>query len=308
MMRKIRNGWALFKNSIQVIRRNKTLLLFPAATAVLTLAIGGFFLAPVLLQPTGYGYSQREHWSALKFRLLVSSPADENGKERPALSNQGMAFLALFYFLSMFLATFFNAAFFHEIFDALDGQPVSVVEGIQFALTRVKAILFWSLFAGLVGLLIQQLEGRVGFIGKLVVRVIGTAWSVACVFAIPIIVTEESAANPVEILRRSAGVIRKTWGEALAGYAGMQFGGIVALLVSVPFVLGGAFLAAAYSNGWILLGTFLSWSTSLCCYSYVMAVASQVYCCVLYRFAATGVVPVDYTPEMLQMAWKSKEG
>ena len=60
-------------------------------------------------------------------------------------------FFAVAYFVSMFLATFSNVAFYHEIMQALNGQPVFIRRGFRFAATRWKAVLLWSLFAGLVG-------------------------------------------------------------------------------------------------------------------------------------------------------------
>ncbi len=46
-------------------------------------------------------------------------------------------------------------------------------------------------------------------------------------FVIPVLVMEEHPDNPIGVVKQSAGVIRKTWGEALAGYAGLQVGGII---------------------------------------------------------------------------------
>jgi hypothetical protein len=44
-----------------------------------------------------------------------------------------------------------------------------------------------------VGLVIKALEERLGLIGRIIVCLIGVAWSVASVFAVPIIVRDEDA-------------------------------------------------------------------------------------------------------------------
>jgi hypothetical protein len=49
---------------------------------------------------------------------------------------------------------------------------------------RIKSILVWSLFDEIVGGLIREIEGRLGFFGRIVMGLIGLAWSVACVFVI----------------------------------------------------------------------------------------------------------------------------
>lgn len=309
---RLKNGFSLLGNSFAVMRVNPRLLLFPLATAVLTLVIGGLFMAPIALQPSSHGYTEAAHWAEVGSRLIVKGPPDARDlargrTESVSLSKQALAYLALAYFLSMFLATFFNVAFVHEIFDALDGNTVSVSEGIQFALTKLKAILMWTLFAGLIGLLIKSLEERFGFFGRMVIRFIGTAWSVASVFVIPVLVLEEHPDNPIGVLRQSAGVIRKAWGEALAGYAGLQIGGLI--VVSSLFVIGGLSAWAGWASqslAPVAVG-LLSWLAFACAFSYALGVAGQVYLCVLYRFATAGTVPAGYTTEMLGTAWKPKK-
>jgi len=111
----------------------------------------------------------------------------------------------------MFIATFFNVAFYHEILAALSGQAVSIGRGLKFASTRLRSILIWTLFAGLVGLLIKTIEERLALVGRIIGRFIGVAWSIAAVFVIPVIVREDQTANPVALLKRSAGILRRTW-------------------------------------------------------------------------------------------------
>lgn len=309
---RLKNGFVLLGNSFSVMRANPRLLLFPAATAALTLIIAGLFMTPIVFMPSHHKYTESAHWVEVGSRLIVTSEATDldraKGRDRHvALSGQALAFFVLAYFLSMFFATFFNVAFVHEIFDALDGNSVSVAEGIAFALTKIKPILMWTLFAGLIGLLIKALEERFGFFGRMILRFIGTAWSVAAVFVIPVLVLEEHADNPIGVVKQSAGVIRKAWGEALAGYAGLQIGGMI--VMASFFIVGGLSVAA----GWSLqsftpfvLG-MLFWLAAACAFSYALGVAGQIYLCVLYRYATAGTVPAGYTAEMLGSAWTPKK-
>lgn len=309
---RLSNGWKLLLNSFDVMMKNKKLLLFPVATAILTIVIAFLFLAPVALQPTGHSYTEKAHWSTVGQRLIVTGPPTASDvargrKESVALSPQAYAFGVIFYFLSMFLATFFNVAFTHEIFNALEGKPVSVSEGLQFAGTKVKPILMWTLFAGLVGMLIRSLEEKFGVFGRFVVKGIGLAWSVASVFVIPVLVMEEHPDNPIGVVRQSAGVIRKTWGEALAGYAGLQMGGIIVVFASFAMLGAAVWLGVAQQQLGAMLATIGVWFVGICAFSYAMSVASQIYLCVLYRYATSGSVPQGYTPEMLTMAWRPKK-
>ena len=312
LLDRLANGWNLLKASFGVIGANPRLLLFPAATAVLTIVIGFLFLTPIVFQPSSHKYTEGAHWKEVASRVVVVSEPDEmdrlrGRKQHTELSRQALAYFTLAYFLSMFLATFFNVAFVHEIFDALDGNSVSVAEGIQFALTKVKPILMWTLFAGLIGMLIKALEERFGLFGRWVIRTVGFAWSVASVFVIPVLVLEEHSANPLEVVRQSAGVIRKTWGEALAGYAGLQIGGFLVLFsLFVAVVVSGGIGYMAQSFAPVVIG-LLGWVVAAMAFSYTLGVAGQVYLCVLYRYATKGIVPAGYTSEMLGMAWTPKK-
>jgi hypothetical protein len=198
-------------------------------------------------------------------------------------------------------------AFVHEIFNALNGQPVAVGEGLQFAMTKLKPILMWTLFAGLVGLLIKTLERKFGFFGRWVVRFIGVAWSVASVFVIPVLVMEEHPDNPIHVVRRSADVIRKTWGEALAGYAGLQIGGVLVVLSTLVMLPLSMFVGIAYKQFGAMLAGFAGWFVLVCAFSYLMSVAGQIYLCMLYRYASAGAVPDGLTPEMLTSAWRPRK-
>ena len=58
-----------------------------------------------------------------------------------SLSPIAGVYVAFLYFVSMFVATFFNVAFYNEILAALSGDQVSLSRGLKFACSRWKAIL-----------------------------------------------------------------------------------------------------------------------------------------------------------------------
>jgi len=312
MIERLQNGWRLMLQSFGVIRGNPRLLLFPIATAAMTMVMAVLFMTPIALEPTGHRYTESAHWETVGSRFFVEGPADaydaaHGRKTTVSPKPLALATFALFYFVSMFFATFFNVAFTHAIFNALDGKPVSVSDGLSFALTKLKPILMWSLFAGVIGYLIKMLEQRVGLLGQFIVRLIGTAWSVAAVFVIPVLVLEEHPDNPIGVIKQSAGVIRKTWGEALAGYAGLQVGGMIIGAATVGAFAFALFAGFYLQSVWLAVATIVGWLAFAFAFSYVMNVASQVYLCVLYRYAAAGTATPGFAPEMLNMAWRPKK-
>ena len=319
-MEKFQRRWHLFKTSLTVMQRDKKLLLFPILTTIFTLAIALLFICPVAFQPTGHSYLSAEHWKAAANSVFVvnythvsSTPTPEQptrsadtefnvGGVRPL----GVAYFALMYFVFMFCATFFNVAFYHQILTALNGQPVSLSGGLRFAVSKWQAILMWTLFAGLVGYLIQTLERRLSFIGQLILKLIGTAWSIACVFVIPVLITEDTA-NPFQVLKKSALTLTKTWGESLIGYAGVSFGGTIIILMSLVWLAGGIAFSVAYHLYWLTVLVVLVWLVMVILWSYILSVASQIFRCALFVYASQGALPAPYTQDMLALAWTQKK-
>jgi hypothetical protein len=307
-MSRFQRSWRLFKSSLFIIARNKQLLVFPIIIFFLTMMIILFFLAPAVLRPTGYSYASAQHWTAIGHSLFTQSPDAATGNNsRVGLTPGAMVYLAFLYFVSMFFATFFNVAFYHEILAALGGQPVSIVRGLKFAGTKWKAVLMWALFAGLVGLIIRQLEQRLSFLGRIIARFIGIAWSIAAVFVIPIIVCEEQNANPVAMLKKSAGILKRTWGEALIGYVGLGMVSGLMLIVSMVFLFGALVGSIMLNNYWLLAIAGVLWLVAMFALSYLTSLAGQIYKGALYLYASSGVVPEPYSQEMLDSAWKFKK-
>lgn len=309
-MGRIENSWRLFKSTLAVIGANPKLLAYPVLIAVMTVGIFLFFLGPVALQPTGHAYTEGAHWQAVLHSLVteesLQTASRPGARPEVELSRQGWVFLAVLYFVSMFFATFFNVAFYHEILKALRGQPVSISGGLRFALGKIPAILLWSLFAGIVGYVIRALAERLSFLGRIVMNLIGMAWSVASVFVIPVLV-ESDVVNPVKALRASAETLRKTWGEALAGYAGLRFGGLVVVLGSLV-LLGGGIWAAVQFEAYLTLAVAAGvWLVGILAFVYVLGVANHIYRCALYLFSAEGNVPPPFDRPSMDLAWRMKK-
>lgn len=304
-MSRFQRSWSLFTCSVAVIRANRKLLLFPIMITFLMFVMAMFFIVPVAFWSTGHAYTELAHWQAVAHRWVSWGEAEGGTvKVNPA----GYGLLAGIYLVSTFLATFLNVAFYSQILSALRGQPVSISGGLRLASARIRAIIAWSLFTGVVGLIIKSLEERVGIIGRWVIRLIGVAWSVASVFVVPVIVLEPGTANPLRFLKASAGSLKKTWGESLLGYLGVQFGGLLVIAGSVVMFGLSTWLTVRFNTPWILGLAAIVWFVSLVCYMYLLHVASQVYLGALYLYASEGIVPGPFGQDQMNMAWKVKAG
>ena len=339
MITKFKQSWQLFKASITVTLRHRKLLWFPVLTMILTVFIALFFLSamalPVVLHHTGYHLNQKQHWVALKDYYLPapavqpgphdpaagvaeslstlltgrSTAADKSGQ--PATTHSfpwGSLYLLVIYFVSMFLATFFNVAFYSEIIAALDGRGVSFRRGIGTARSRLPSIVAWSLLAGVVGWIIRTIEQRLPLAGRIVTGLIGMGWSIAAVFAIPVIIREQPTRNPIKILQLSAMTLKRTWGEGLIGYLGFSAGSVVIFVCSLlPLLLASA-IALVFKSVWLIGIAGAIWVLGLFLMAYISGVAGHVYRCALFKYATEGVVPEPYNQELLDMAWRVKKG
>jgi len=301
-MTRFKRSWILFARSLSVIKQNKRLLWFPLISSAFVCLIVLFFLLPLAFWDTGHSLMEASHWRTIADHFMVMGEKNDP----TGLTLLGLACGGVVYLISIILATFLNVAFYNEILSALNGNSVCIRRGLRVALGKLKAILMWSVLAGIVGSTIKALEENLGFVGQWIMKLIGIAWSVAAVFVIPVIIREEKSVNPLKFLKQSALMLKKTWGESLIGYLGIGFGATVVMLGSLALFTLPLGIAIALKSPWLIVAAVALELLCLIIISYFVQVASQVYRCALFVYASEGVVPGPYDQDMMDMAWKVK--
>lgn len=137
------------------------------------------------------------------------------GPRQPRISQPMWIFLFLFYPVNYFIVIYFNVALVSAASDRLAGGAASIDEGLHTAWERKGKIFQWALLAATVGILLRSLEERLGWLGRLGVRLFGVAWTLGSYFVVPVLAAED--VSPVEALYQSAQLISETWGEEIAG-------------------------------------------------------------------------------------------
>jgi len=310
-MGRFKTSLELFKHSVSVIAKNKALLLFPVIALIFIFLIILFFISPFVLSNTGYALTTPSHWKALGDRISILV---EN--KDMASCAIGFAWLAVIYLVSVFSTTFFNVAFYNEILHALNGNGVSIARGIRTARLKIKPILIWSMFAGIVGIIIKTLdkilmilEDRPGFIGQLIIGSIGITWGLASIFIIPVIIREEKTTNPLKLLKTSAGILRTKWGGSIIGFIGIGgFGFLIVLLLSICLLsIINAVLMTLTAGNTLGLIAFLSLILiNVLIFYFIWNVIEQIFQCSLYIYATEGIVPGPFDEEMMNICWKVK--
>src|SRR5205807_7054495 len=116
------------------------------------------------------------------------------------------------------------------------GNP-TIADGLRAARERITQIIAWAFLAATVGVALRIIAERVGFIGKIVIAILGAAWTVATYFVVPVLVVEKL--GPYVALKRSTAIIKKTWGESLVSNVGI---GLITTLVTMLLVVGTAIM------------------------------------------------------------------
>ena len=282
-MGKIGNTWELVKQSFAVLKSDKELTLLPIASAIsclmvsaLVLGGGALVLHPQIQSATAAGGT----WQA----------------DRPTVT----VGLFVFYLANYFVIVFFNVALIAGAYHRLGGRSLSLREMLSEAWVRKGRILQWAALAATVGVLLRLLEQRVSWVGQIVIRLIGVAWTLASFFVAPILTFEDL--GPVDALKRSAALLRQNWGKELVG--GFSFG-LIFFLLSLPgFALGVAFTMLGGSTGLLLGGVLMILYFLLL--AVINAAVRGIFVAALYRYASTHEVAPGFRPEIFAKAWLPK--
>ncbi|MDP9296172.1 MAG: DUF6159 family protein [Actinomycetota bacterium] len=204
--------------------------------------------------------------------------------------------LAVFYFLATFIAVFFNAAIVGAATIRLQGGNPTIGDGLRLAWSHVGKIVAWAALTASVGLVLRSLEERAGLLGRIVIGIIGAAWSAITFFVVPVLLYEPL--GTIDSVKRSASLFKQRWGEQFTGNFSI---GIVMFLAMIPIVLVAALLGAAVpvlgiAVGVIGVGLLVAVGSAL----------TGVFNAALYRYATTGEASGPFTPDDLHGAFRPK--
>ncbi len=204
--------------------------------------------------------------------------------------------LAPAYMAITFVIVFFNCGLAACANAHFSGQRPTLGFGLRHAAARVVPILAWSLLTATVGFLLNAIERRASWAGKIAVWLFGFAWGLATYLVIPVLIAEDRGA--FGSLRRSSQLVRDTWGDQLV--AELRFGWRFIILF-IPGIVLGAIGANGYpivlplAAAWFIVGIA------------VISAAKGVFEVALYRYAALNETPADWSPEFLPGAFGGQD-
>jgi hypothetical protein len=177
---------------------------------------------------------------------------------------------------------------------------MSVGEGLRNALNHFTSILAWALVSATVGIILQILRERAGFIGQLAASLVGGAWGLVTFFVVPILVLEDKGV--VDAIKESTSLIKKTWGETIIGSGSIM---LVFIIIGVIGFVG--VLATMLLGSPAVFGVALVLFIGLVIVLAVVASAMQgIFVTALYTYARTGTVPSAFRSDLIQNAFVQK--
>ena len=280
-MGKFSRTWELVKQSFVILRSDKQLMLFPVFSAISCLLVTAIIATGGML-------------------LVMPAMASAAANGQPFHPNQSPLFLLgmfTMYVANYFVIVFFNVALVGVANSRLMGGNWTFRDGIELAWARKGTILQWAFVAATVGMILRAVEERLGLIGRLVMRIIGVAWALACYFVVPVLAFEDL--SPIAAIKRSSKLFRDTWGEKVIG--GLSFS-LVSLVLMLPG-FGLWFVAIVLGGIKGLLAGFALLTLYLLMLSVIMSAVQGIFNAALYRYACFQQVPPAFDADLVKSIW-----
>ncbi|MEM9554431.1 MAG: DUF6159 family protein [Acidobacteriota bacterium] len=263
MFQRLSNSWELVKASAQVLKADKELMVFPLLSFLGLVVTCVLFFVPA---------------SAFAF----------GGEASQAMEIVAYVALFVFYVASTFVVVFFNSALVGAALIRLDGGDPTVADGLRIARQHLGSIFAWSVLAATVGMILRAARERSGGLGRIVIGMVGLAWNLATFLVVPVLVNR--GLGPIDALKESATLLKRTWGEQIAGNLGIGAVfwviGIVYTIIAVPIVI-----LAVGTGSMAVIGVAVALiGLGYALITLVSATLSGIYSAALYRFATEGEV------------------
>lgn len=279
---RMRASILLFKETFRFLWADKEMLWVPIITLLLQLVIIGI---------------------AVVVCILTGFPPDE---ESVGVSSSQDAFalvgILIFYTACAFTVVSAQATITHIVYTRIHGGNASLGQGIGVALKNASTLLLWALITSTVGLILRMIAERSALLMKIVVAIIGAAWSVLTYFTVSAIIIDKKPA--IEAIKHSGSVFKRTWGETIV--TSISFG-LAFFLFYVLLILG---IVGALGVSGALLGEQGLFIVSIVCgVVFVLAVIGSIILSsvldsvlrtLLYVYASENITPTNFNSELLE--------
>ncbi len=276
MLENFSRSFQLVKESFEVLKKDKEIMLFPVISAIVTVLLFISFIIPIFYLD----------FDTMPRRLFAGE--------------FGYLLIFIYYIISYFIVIFFNTGLITCAHIRLNGGDPTFSDGLNNARKHIGKIFIWALISATVGIILRAISDRSGTLGRIVAAIIGMAWSLLTFFVVPVLVLENTSV--FESIKKSGYLFKRTWGENVIGQFSMGFiFFILGLIGIVP--LGILFITGSFNM--IILAfamTVIYWVVL----GIVSASLDGIFVAALYNYANTGKIPSAYSPEVIKNAFQTK--
>lgn len=208
------------------------------------------------------------------------------------------AYVPLFfmYVVAYTIGIFFQAAVIAGAVERMRGGDPTIGSALSAAARRAGPIVMWAIVAATVGVILQAIRDRLGFVGRIVTGVIGAAWSLATFFVVPVLVFEDRTVR--QAVPRSVGMFKQTWGETVVGGTTLGAATMCAWLTLVALTG-----LLAWAAGSVALAFFAVGAVGLMVF---FTALQGIYVASLYQYATGGRGPGGFDDAVLRAAFVPK--
>lgn len=282
MFQRLSNSWELLKASATVLAQDKELMIFPIVSGILSFIVTVTFAVPMFL--TG----MLEYFFS----------------EAPGANLIGGVVLLLFYMVNYFVIIFSNSALVGAAMIRLQGGDPTVGDGFRAAWGHVGSIFGYAAIAATVGFILRMISERNSRLGRIVVSLVGMMWNVATYLVVPVLVME--GVGPIEAIKRSVELLKRTWGEQIVGNIGM--GAIFTLInlgiliITIPIIV----VCVINELFWLAIGLGVMLFIVLTILGLVNGALTGIYTAAVYRYAVDGSTGSVFRSELIENAFFQK--
>jgi hypothetical protein len=281
-MTRMQRSWGLAKSSWAVLKSEKTLLWMPVLSFIGSVIVVGIFALAV--------------WATL------GKDTGLNGDTEYSTNVVTWVLGFCTYVGVALVQTYFLAALCAGANERLQGRDTNLGMALGVAQSRLHRILPWAVVSATVSIIIEAIEERLGFLGRIIGAFIGAAWNVVTFLTVPIIVFEDL--GPVNALKRSGHLLKQTWGENLMAQIGLGLIGVIAFLPGILVIA----LGVMAGDVLVMIPLIAIAAVYLAVAASIVSALSGIYRTALYRYAVDGQVPDAFASNDMEHAFGQRKG
>ncbi len=277
MTKRIRRSGKLIYQSFGAIRQHKKLFVFPLLASLLVALLLAAVITPLTQHEKSLELIEKGHLHHVLWFYVI---------------------FFVFLFIMHQITFYFNSALTDCTQQYFKNKIPSLRAGIKMANHRFFHFFLWHLFAATLGIIFNLFQGQVRkypFYEKLFQ---GLRWTVATYFAIPVILSDKT--GPVNTIKQSAQLMRKTWGIDLKTNFGFLFFLLIARLLSlIPLIV--SLYVGGKEN--LIIGSSITVAIVLII-SMINSATRTILCSALYLYASEGLIAPGFNESLMKKAFR----